>query len=485
MVGGLFGLGPVVAQQGASASRSMSATVVAGGELTVTITASGYGFTGQVVETLPDGFSYESSNLSNAAVTPTGQVVRFTLFGDESFMYTVTAPSAAGSHTFSGKLTDEDLVKYDVTGDSMVTVEVAPVTTEPRASRSMPGSVAADSDLVVTITAADYGSSGQAVETLPTGFIYKESSLADTAVTASGQTVSFTLGGEGSFTYTVTAPSAAGSHTFSGKLTDEDGQKHDITGVSMVTVATAPVTTGPRANRSLPGSVAASGDLTVTINAADYGVAGQVVETLPTGFSYKESSLSDIAVTPSGQTVMFTLVGDASFTYTVTAPNAAGSHTFSGKLTDEDLVKYDITGDSMVTVGPPVGPRANRSMPGSVAAGGDLVVTINAAEYGVAGAGGGDTAHRVQLQGEQPVRYSGHAQRADRHVHTGGGCFLHVHSDRTQCSGLPYFLRQADGRGLSQVRYYRRFEGRGDDGDSDAPAGHATQQTQRPGPCYR
>ena len=391
MVGGLFGLNPVVAQQGASAGRSMATTVAADGELTVAITASGYGASGQVVETLPTGFSYKESSVPDSGVTVNDQdqTVGFTLLGETSFTYTVTAPNAAGPYTFSGILKSFDKTESVIAGDSMVTVEAAPVTTDPTASRSMSGSVVVGSDLVVMITAADYGASGQVVETLPTGFMYKESSLADTAVMASGQTVSFNLGGEGSFTYTVTAPSAAGPHTFEGKLTDADGQEHDITGVSMVTVAAAPVTTGPRANRSMPGSVAAGGDLTVTITAADYGPSGQVVETLPTGFSYKESSVPESGVTVDDQAVGFTLLGETSFTYTVTtAPSAAGPYTFSGILRNFDKDEYDITGVSMVTVEAGLvttGPRANRSMSGSVAAGGDLVVTITAADYGASG----------------------------------------------------------------------------------------------------
>ena len=43
-------------------------------------------------------------------------------------------------------------------------------------------------------------------------------------------------------------------------------------------------------------------------------------ETLPQGFSYAGSSLSEGSVTVDGQTVSFVLLGDGSFTYTVEAP---------------------------------------------------------------------------------------------------------------------------------------------------------------------
>ena len=64
----------------------------AGGEVVVTITATGYGSLGAVTEKLPaDGFTYESSSLTDAGeVTEidAGRTVRFTLQGaDKTFTY--------------------------------------------------------------------------------------------------------------------------------------------------------------------------------------------------------------------------------------------------------------------------------------------------------------------------------------------------------------------------------------------------------------
>ena len=58
----------------------------------VTITATGYGGFGQVVETLPPEFGHQGSDLSEAAAAVEGQTVAFTLLGDERFTYTVAAP---------------------------------------------------------------------------------------------------------------------------------------------------------------------------------------------------------------------------------------------------------------------------------------------------------------------------------------------------------------------------------------------------------
>ena len=84
----MLGFGLVAAQEEPSASsRSIPpASVVPGGEVVVTITASNYGQAGGVTETLPSGFTYVSSSLDTAQVlvtqvTVTDQKVRFTLFG--------------------------------------------------------------------------------------------------------------------------------------------------------------------------------------------------------------------------------------------------------------------------------------------------------------------------------------------------------------------------------------------------------------------
>ena len=114
---------------GASASRSFNqASVAQGGEVTVTITVANYGQAGGVTETLPNGFTYVSSNLPDSQVAVTDQNVRFTLQGDTSFRYTVTASRTGGSHTFSGTLRDFDRVDSPVGGASTVTVEGPPLT---------------------------------------------------------------------------------------------------------------------------------------------------------------------------------------------------------------------------------------------------------------------------------------------------------------------------------------------------------------------
>ena len=85
--------------------------------------------------------------------------------------------------------------------------------------------------------------------------------------------------------------------------------------------------------------------MTVTITAADYGSLGAVTETLPAGFSYVSSSLTDEGeVLVDGQTIKFILQGaDKTSTYTVTASRTAGSYDFSGVLRDSDRDDHDVS----------------------------------------------------------------------------------------------------------------------------------------------
>ena len=53
--------------------------------------------------------------------------------------------------------------------------------------------------MTVTIAASNYGPAGGVTETLPDGFMYVSSSLPDSQVLHTGQTVRFTLQGDTSF----------------------------------------------------------------------------------------------------------------------------------------------------------------------------------------------------------------------------------------------------------------------------------------------
>ena len=94
----------------------------------------------------------------------------------------------------------------------------------------------------------------------------------------------------------------------------------------------------------------------MTIQVANYGGIGRVTETLPAGFDYVSSTHDPAGVNVNGQEVRFTLQGDSSVAYTVTASRTAGPHSFSGMLRDSDRTDHTVGGPSSVQVGRPSPP---------------------------------------------------------------------------------------------------------------------------------
>ncbi len=351
-----------------SASRSISPSSVpaTGGTVTVTVDIVGSYGVGSVVETLPaEGFEYVSGSVMPSDIAPTesGREVRFPLVGESSFSYDVTVSASPGEHTFDGMLTyglDKTVAEI---GETTVTVEDAAATTV-SASRSIsPSSVPATGGTVtVTVNIAGLYGVGSVVETLPAGgFEYVSGSVmpSDITATASGREVTFPLVGEPSFTYKVTAPGSPGQHEFSGVLTY--GIDKDVAEIAETTVTVEGGTVS--ATRSFrPSSVPASGgEVTVTVNIAGSYSIGSVVEMLPAEFVYIPGSVvpADITATESGETesgqaVTFSLLGEQSFTYMVTAPASPGPHSFSGVLIyGIDKTQVSVVGTSSIRIGRP------------------------------------------------------------------------------------------------------------------------------------
>ena len=108
--------------------------------------------------------------------------------------------------------------------------------------------------LEVSVFAADFGSFGQLLETLPPGFVYVGSDLPDSAVTAVAKerTLSFLLLETKAFTYTVIAPYEEGDYNFSGIIKDQGKQERSLSGADTVRVGLQPALFGeenPRPRR--------------------------------------------------------------------------------------------------------------------------------------------------------------------------------------------------------------------------------------------
>ena len=359
--------------------------------------------------------------------------------------------------------------------------------------------MAAGGQVTVTIIADGYSSFGDVAETLPAGFTYATSSLPVDQVTRDGQTVTFALIGGApptTFTYTVTASSMEGDYSFVGVFSGVEGVFDAFSGIQVggdsdITVG-APA--GPNANRSLSvDSVDAGGEVTVTIVADGHGTFGEVVETLPAGFTYVSSSgLPDDQVDSEGQTVTFTLLGETSpttFTYTVTASSMEGDYSFTGVFSGVDadtdpFVGVQVGGASDIAVGPPPGPNASRSFsPASVTAGGQVTVTIVADRYGSFGdvaetlpagftyvSSSGLPADQVVVDG-QTVTFALIGEDKTHHLHIhryglqrGGSSLFHGCLQRRRCTLRPVRRRTGSWR----------FDSRGEDGGGDSRAGQAT-----------
>ncbi|NQE04644.1 hypothetical protein C5S32_02125 [ANME-1 cluster archaeon GoMg1] len=225
---------------------------------------------------------------------------------------------------------------------------------KPTATRTLPAeSVSAGEPFIVRIEVSDYGIFGQVAETLPEGFIYLASTLGPRTVVQCGptNTFKFQLLGETSFTYTVIAPDSEGTYTFSGILKDMNKNEYEVVGDMEIEIEEAEEEREPSVTRTLPEeSVLAGESFTIEIEASHYGIHGHVVETLPEGFVYEDSTLNPESVAVEDNTVEFELWCEPSFTYTVTAPDTEGTHTFSGILIDEDKNEYEIGGDIEIAV---------------------------------------------------------------------------------------------------------------------------------------
>ena len=411
---GVLGLSIVAAQATPSVTRSFDTdtTMVApGGQVVVRIAIDGFDGPGALTETLPAGFSYVSTSLPNEPRV-SGETVRFVFTGPVSapFTYTVMASGEAGAYDFEGTLTDRDAnaARRDtpVGGDTSVTVvddaEQMPGDGEmsdgaqgtPRVTRSFdtdPTMVAPGEQVVVRIAIDDFAGPGALTETLPEGFSYVSTSLADEP-RVSDQTVQFVFTGSVSepFTYTVEASSTADTYDFDGTLTDRDendAQRNTTVGGDTSVTIVAGAEGAPSVTRSFDTDttmVAPGEQVVVGIAIEDFAGPGALTETLPEGFSYVSTSLGD-EPRVSSQTVQFVFTGEVSapFTYTVEASSTAGTYNFEGVLTDKDAsdVQRNTTvgGDASVTV---VGVRqetlrVTRSFdPSVVAPGGQVVVRI-------------------------------------------------------------------------------------------------------------
>ncbi len=326
----------VIGAPEALATRTLPASVDPGADFDVGIEASGCGNFGQVVETLPNGFSYVGTDSTDVIVTPEDSTVKFTFMGDAvSFDYTVTASTTAGTYSFSGVVKDEDKIEYTIGGDTTIWLFDGGWFIELGVSPEGSGVIKVNGAIPESFPGwsevFDWGSEVE-LEAVPAeGYIFVEWS-----------------------------GDASGTEN---PIIMIDGVQKEVTTTSkvanlmVVTVhATFEVAAQASATRTLPISifdsvVNAGANFDVTIAASGCGAFGQVVETLPNGFSYVSCASTEISITATDSTIKFTFVGDSvTFTYTAKASTTPGVYTFSGIVKDEYKVEYPIGGVENICV---------------------------------------------------------------------------------------------------------------------------------------
>ncbi len=330
-------IAPVLAAP-ATATRTLPTSVESVAEFNVAIEASGCGFAGQVVETLPDGFTYVGCDSEDVGVEQTGNTIKFTFMGDSvSFIYTARAPTVetTTAYTFhQGIVKDENHIEYPIPDSSIIVTAPGPAT------------------CTLTMAVSGNGSTTPAVG----GHTYDEGTVVDISATAN---------------------SGWRFDHWSSNVANPASSSTTITMDSDKTVtAYFTLFTGASGTRTLPTLVTSGAEFNVAIEASGCGDFGQVVETLPDGFTYAGCDSEDVGVEQTGNTIKLSFFDSASFIYKVKAPRVAATttYTFQGEILDEDRISYPIQDDDitvLVTSG-------TRILPASVTSGDKFAITIEA-----------------------------------------------------------------------------------------------------------
>jgi uncharacterized protein YfcZ (UPF0381/DUF406 family) len=315
-----------------------------GEEFIVTVELPKDGISGLVIEKLCDGWEYVDSSLNDYQVidhTAVNNTLIFTLVGDKTFNYTVKAPDTSEtSCEITGVFRNIDMVDYPIEKDPVCTCTSG--VTLPILVRTVPADCI-DPDTQFTVTVESPGT-GVVTETLCNDWTYVSSSLDACQVTTDGNAVTFTLENDASFTYTVQAPDTENvSCTIQG-IFSIDNVDHNFIDDSVCTCSG----TLPTLVRTVPTDcIDPNTQFTVTVETPGTGV---VTETLCNDWTYVSSSLDACQVTTDGNAVTFTLENDASFTYTVQAPDTENvCCTIQGIFSGTDNVDHNFINDSVCT----------------------------------------------------------------------------------------------------------------------------------------
>ncbi|MEA1893827.1 MAG: dockerin type I domain-containing protein [Euryarchaeota archaeon] len=366
----VMGMMAVMPATAATATRTLPVDCVNAGEnFTVTIEADNYGSVGAVIETLCDGWEYQSTTATDAAVD--GNTVSFMLAGSgpTTFTYTVSAPAVTGACCgISGVIRDEDTQDYTVTGATEVCVcgdpldpisatrDISDQTVNPESTFTVTLTLTANEDLQAPTLDENLPAGWTVTAVLNDGATYKAASTEWVWTTAmpSGETKLVI--------YDVTVPADAMLHDYNitGQASAYNVSPATIGGKSVVTVEPGTAVDPVSATRDISDQTVNPGStftVTLTLAANEDIQAPMMDENLPTGWAvtdvdnggatYKAASTEWVWTTamPSGET--------RTVIYNVTMPASATPkdlYYITGQVSAYNVSPVAISGESTVTV---------------------------------------------------------------------------------------------------------------------------------------
>lgn len=202
----------------------------------------------------------------------------------------------------------------------------------------------------------------------------------------------------------------------------------------------APASAGS-AERVLSPSVDTGEVFRVTVNVADYGVAGQFLEELPEGFTFVGSTLPENAVTVNGNKVSFLLMSEQSFGYILKAPASAGTYKFVGLLRDINKADFSVLpADSSINVRAPSSGDSYGSSGGSSG-------SSSGGSSGSSGAGGSPEPQNNIEAKELSQEFIANGQHVKFEFPKGTTCIRYVEFDAKKALGkIPTIVEMLKGQ---------------------------------------
>ncbi|MFC7525539.1 Calx-beta domain-containing protein, partial [Parapedobacter sp. GCM10030251] len=335
----------ITATEDITVTYTVSGTATAGSDYTA--------LTGTV--TIPAGENSVSVPVavSDDQVIEGTETVVVTLTGGSSTSFTFTASGTDGSATVN--ITDDENTEANRILSITGTTDGAEPGTDGAFTIGLPSGITATEDITVTYTVSGTAAAGSdytgltGTVTIPAGqnSVSVPVAVSDDQVIEGTETVILTLTGGSSTSFTFTASGTDGSATVN--INDDENTVEGKTLRVVTTVHGAEPGTDGAFSIGLPSGITATEDITVTYTVSgtatadsDYTALTGTV-TIPAGQNSVNVpvAVSDDQVIEGTETVILTLAGGSSTSFTFTASGTDGSATVN--ITDDDRATPDLS----------------------------------------------------------------------------------------------------------------------------------------------